>query len=490
MQSIHDPFGKYTGSDRIRSIPMLLMLITIIGFTAFIVGKMGLIATFGLIVIPFVFAYLYILFRNPIIGLYTAFIFAFVLIGIGRYLRGVQVGIGMDGILIITFLAYIFKNFYNGINWEPVKKDVMLLALLWFGYYLFEVINPEAVSTQAWFTGRSVALYMLLIVPLVLFLIDTKQKLNNFFLIWGIFSLLATGKGIMQLLFGVDPWEHIWLSEPGNLSTHILFGKLRIFSFLSDAGQFGANQGYSGVVAFIISTAQKDIRKKVFFIIVSLFAFYGMIISGTRGAISVPAAGLVVYFVLRKNVKIMVPGFIFLLGLFIFFKYTTIGQGNSQIARMRSAFDPNNASLQVRLDNQKRLKVYLASRPFGGGVGHAGGKARRFLPNAFLSNVPTDSWYVMIWAEMGIVGLMLHLFILFYIVIKASFKVMFRIRDPILKIQLTALTAGMFGIMVASYGNGVLGQMPTSILIYTSMALMLNSDKFDNMEETISVTAE
>jgi len=60
---------------------------------------------------------------------------------------------------------------------------------------------------------------------------------------------------------------------------------------------------------------------------------------------------------------------------------------------------------------------------------------------------------------------------------------MFRIRDPILRIQITALTAGMFGIMAASYGNGVLGQMPTSILIYTSMALMLNSDKFDNMEE-------
>jgi hypothetical protein len=31
--------------------------------------------------------------------------------------------------------------------------------------------------------------------------------------------------------------------------THVLFGKLRIFPFLSDAGNFGANQAYSGVVA-------------------------------------------------------------------------------------------------------------------------------------------------------------------------------------------------------------------------------------------------
>ena len=57
---------------------------------------------------------------------------------------------------------------------------------------------------------------------------------------------------------------------------------------------------------------------------------------------------------------------------------------------------------------------------------------------------------------------------------------MFRIRDPILKIKMAALISGMFGIIVASYGNAVLGQMPTSILVYTSMALMLNSDKFDS----------
>jgi len=56
---------------------------------------------------------------------------------------------------------------------------------------------------------------------------------------------------------------------------------------------------------------------------------------------------------------------------------------------------------------------------------------------------------------------------------------MFRIRDPILKMKMAALTSGMFGVMVASYGNAVLGQMPTSILIYLSMALMLNSEKFD-----------
>jgi hypothetical protein len=46
--------------------------------------------------------------------------------------------------------------------------------------------------------------------------------------------------------------------------------------------------------------------------------------------------------------------------------------------------------------------------------------------------------------------------------------------------KMAALASGMFGVMVASYGNAVLGTMPTSILIYTSMALLLNSRHFDN----------
>jgi hypothetical protein len=101
------------------------------------------------------------------------------------------------------------------------------------------------------------------------------------------------------------------------------------------------------------------------------------------------------------------------------------------------------------------------------------------LPNAFLSQVATDSWYVLVWVEQGIVGLLIHLFILFYTVGKASYKVMFKIRDPLLKLKISALIAGMVGVMVASYGNAVLGGMPTGILVYISMAIMLNSEILD-----------
>jgi len=482
--NIH-PFDSYPASASLvkpRNILLLIAGTVMCGLVAAKLELLGIGMLFGLIC---AIIYLYILFTRPVVGLYTSVALGFVLIGMGRYVKDVQVGLGMDAILILTYLALFMNRFKERVDWRPANKDITLFAVVWFAYSLFQLVNPEAQSTAAWFSGRGVSVYMFLLVPLTLLLINSNNRLDTFLYIWGIFSVLATLKGIMQLKFGVDAAEQAWLNE-GNYKTHILFGKLRVFSFLSDAGQFGGNQGYTAVVFTIYSMAQKNMRKKMFFVTVALLAFYGMVISGTRGAMGVPVAGFMAFFILRKNIRVLSIGLGLLAVVFIFFKYTTIGQGNDQIRRMRTAFDPNDASLQVRLDNQKKLSKYMASRPFGGGIGHGGVKAQRFLPNAFLSQVATDSWYVLVWVEQGILGLLLHLFILFYTVGKASYKVMFKIRDPLLKLKIMALISGMFGVMVASYGNAVLGGMPTGILIYVSMAIMLNSAILDIPEEKMN----
>lgn len=447
---------------------------------AMIIVKGGLVAGMGLIVLPFLFFYLNLLFRKPVVGIFTVAILGYLILGVLRYAEVPMIGTSIDSILVLTLLALFFQNFHKGMDWSPAKKDVTLLAAIWLGYGVLSAANPEIRNYSVWLSSlRTVSAYMLFVIVVTLLLINTNKRFYTFLYIWGIFSVLATLKGMYQVFFGVDAWEKAWL-DSGAYTTHLIFGKLRVFSFMSDAGQFGANQAYTGVVFLILSVGQKDTFKRIFFLIVGLLGIYGMFISGTRGAISVPLAGFVLYFILKKNKAVMISGFIFLAVVFVFFKYTTIGQDNQQIRRMRTAFDPNDASLQTRLANQRTLSVYLSTRPFGGGLGHAGKKVKKILPNTVLANIATDSWYVMIWAEQGVVGLVLHLIILFYIIIKASYLIMYRIRDPILKNNMSALAAGMLGIMVASYGNAVLGQVPTSIMIYVSMALMLDPHRFES----------
>ncbi len=170
--------------------------------------------------------------------------------------------------------------------------------------------------------------------------------------------------------------------------------------------------------------------------------------------------------------------FAFLLA-FVFLKFTTIGQENYQIRRMRTVFDKEDASFLVRLENQQKIKNYMGKRPFGGGVGTAGNWGQRFSPDTFLADTPTDSWYVRIWAECGIIGLILHLAMLIYILIKCWLIILYKLKDPEIKQIMIALVSGYAGILLTSYGNGVLGQMPTGVLIYLSWAFIFISPKLE-----------
>ncbi len=480
MFDLKHPFEANTGSDRLGSAKFFVPLILFSLFLAHYITLNGVSIGITLIIFPFIILYAGYLFANPIVGIYTVIFLGFTILGLTRYVSVGMIGLSIDTVLFVTLIAMFFNKFHEKLDWSPVKKDIALLSLIWMLYGLFGIVNPEIRLMELWLSSfRTVSSYMLFIVILVLMLFKTKKQLYSFLFVWGALSIIASLKGIMQLYVGLDAAEQAWL-DVGAHNTHVLFGKLRIFSFLSDAGQFGANQAYAGVVFLILSLKEPGFGKKLFFLTAGLLGIWGMFLSGTRGAISVPLAGFMLFFFLKKNKYILISGMVLMAVVFVFFKYTMIGQDIQQIRRMRTAFDPNDASLQTRLANQRTLSRYLSSRPFGGGLGHAGVKVQKKLPNSFLANIATDSWYVLIWAEQGIVGLYLHLFILFYIVIKSSYLIMFRIRDPLVKHQMTALTAGLLGIMVASYGNAVLGQIPTSITIYISMALILTPERFDD----------
>jgi cell division protein FtsW (lipid II flippase) len=297
-------------------------------------------------------------------------------------------------------------------------------------------------------------------------------------MIWFGISVLAALKGIQQIKIGPDPWENAWLDAGGAL-THRIQGRLRAFSIYSDAGQFGAAMGHVGLVAAIMGLGPGPKRRKWLLFGIAVITIMGMLFSGTRGAMFVPAAGAMLYLFLSKNFRVFILGMVLVMGVYGFLRYTTAGNTNYQIFRLRTAVQPSqDRSFQVRLENQQKLKVYLANRPIGGGVGSAGNWGMRFSPNTFLAQTPTDSWFVKIWAEMGIVGLLIHLVILFYLLFRCCL-IVWKLQDPVIRQIMAGLTSGVFGIMVASYGNGLYGQMPTGMIIYLSYVFVFISPSIE-----------
>jgi len=468
-----------TGAELLRNpflVGILLIATIVLGY---FMAIGGFITAAIVIALPVLFYSFYRLILKPEIGITFALIINFFIIGISRYIP-VKLGYLMDITLISTYIAMFFHYFDKKLDLKPVNNDLTYLALVWFIYIFLEMFNPEALNKTAWFASmRGIGLYMILVIPLIQLLYNQPKHLDRFLKIWAVISIIASAKAWIQLNIGVDPWEQKWLDEGGAV-THLLWGNLRAFSFFSDAGQFGAAQGHISIVAMIMFFYEKRLKQKLFWLVVFIAGYYGMSSSGTRGAIFVPFAGGAMYVIIRKNVKVLIIGVIFLAFIFSFFRYTTIGDSNYQIYRMRSAFTPeDDASFQIRLKNQSIFEAYLKTRPFGGGIGHAGSRAITYTGETFLSSIATDSWFVLIWAECGIIGLYLHLFVLGWFTGKGLYISMFRIKNKDLEVKTAALLCGVFGVLVASYGNAVLGQFPTGLIVYTSMAYVFMAPAMD-----------
>lgn len=467
-----------TGSEKLKKPFYLLIVFFVAAAAALAISAKGLMIGAVLIALPMIAFVVIRIFLEPRFGLVVSFAFSFFAIGLGRYIEGIPLGLAVDGMLVASLIALVL-GLGRKIDWAKAKNDVTALSAVWMGFTILELVNPLAVSAQAWFYAmRGVAFYQILMIPLGFLLIRNVKDLKLYIWIWLIISTLAALKGMQQILIGTDPWETAWLDGGGAL-THRIQGRLRAFSFYSDAGQFGAAMGHASLFAGIIALGPGSFRKKIIFGGISFITLLGMLYSGTRGALFVPAPGVMLFFFLSKNFKVFGLGVLAAVAVYGVLRFTYIGNNSYQIYRIRTAVQPSqDRSYQVRIENQRKLKVYMADKPFGGGIGTAGNWGMRFSPNTFLAQTPTDSWYVRIWAEMGIVGLALHLFILFWILIHCCI-IAWKLKDPELRQIVNALTAGIFGIMVASYGNGLYGQMPTAMIVYMSYVFVYLAPRFD-----------
>lgn len=116
-----------------------------------------------------------------------------------------------------------------------------------------------------------------------------------------------------------------------------------------------------------------------------------MFLSGTRGAMIVPLAGLALYTFVSKQTKTIITSSTLLLLTYVFFALTTIGNSNATIRRMRTAFTPTeDASFNVRKENQKKLASYMKYKPFGEGLGLSGDRAGERISKRFTTSIPTD----------------------------------------------------------------------------------------------------
>ena len=230
--------------------------------------------------------------------------------------------------------------------------------------------------------------------------------------------------------------------------------------------------GFSCIVLSLSSIFIKNKIIKILFLFASALAVYGLLIAGTRAALAVPFAGLALFTILAKNWKLTTASAICFIILIFILKFTTIGNNNQYVRRMRTAFDIEDASFQVRLENQKALKAYMSEVPFGIGISGIGDVLSPNNKFYFVSTCPADSDLVNIWIRTGVVGLTIYLIIQFFIYSIGSYILLFKIKNPEIRGPLTAMLCGCAGLLVASYANMINFQFPNGLMVYTCLTLV------------------
>ena len=434
---------------------------------------------FGIIIsLPFLFTLITSIVKRPIILFYTLFIINYYIMGTTRYMNISGISVIMDVLLIlIVLLIIIHAALLNNIEWKRAFNILTLGSLIWMIYTSIEIINPTGLF-EGWYLSRGLVFNGFIITIIVSLLCNRYQIVKTLTLIFSILVLTAIFKALMQKFLGFDTGERKWLNNGGAL-THIIGTGTRYFSFFTDAGNFGSNMGYAFILFGITALYTKNVAYKIYFAIISILSMYAMLLSGTRGAMIVPLGGLLLYTIICKNIKAMAFGGVCLLFIYVFFAFTMIGQGNQQIRRMRTAFRPSeDASFNVRKENQKKLGLYLKTKPFGEGLGLSGVENQK-LSKRLTTAIPHDSWYVKVWVETGIVGITLHLAMIFGAIARGAWILMFKIKDTELKGRLTGYLCGIFGMFLSAYGNAFWGQYPTYIIAFTGITFVLCGEYFD-----------
>lgn len=431
----------------------------------------------AIISLPFILLTCVFILRKPVAMIYVIFTVNYFIMALFRYLNIEGISLFMDILFIITFiLIFIHSALYHNIEWKRAFHPLSIGCLIWTVYCLLELLNPTGLF-MGWVLARGLIINGLLITVITSLLCTQYKTIKILLFVFSVFTLLAFLKALIQKFIGFDAHELEFLK--GN-STHLISSGTRYFSFFTDAGNFGSNMGCASVIFGITMLYTHNTALKTYYTFVSLAALYCMFLSGTRGAIIVPLGGLALYTLISKQKSSILIGSISLLLIYIFFAFTTIGQGNTMIRRMRTAFTPSkDASFNVRKENQKKLAAYLIDKPFGEGLGLSGDGLGVKVSKRFTTSIPSDSWYVKIWVETGIVGLIIYLGVLLLAISKGVWILMYKIRNPELKGTLMAFLCGIFGMLLSAYGNLFWGQFPTLIIAFMGITFVLNGEYFD-----------
>lgn len=452
---------------------LLLFLLFLLAIYEFITAGFQ---TFAIIcILPFIILFIYAAFR------WRMFTF-WVLITVNYFIQMKDISLPVpmslpNEILELILLGIAVIDARQDSHFERAGNLMLFALMIWFGFCCIEVFNDSCslgINVSLWFYGfRLMALQLIWILLVFTIYIASPKILMTYLKVWALFSLFSVFWVWKQETFGFTAAEKLWIENRGR-KTHILNAGtlIRYYSTFSDAANYGCHAAAAAVSFIIMGITTKLKKDKIFFLLIGVAVIWGMFQSGTRTAIFCLTAGLLTYVFLSKSIKLAIPFIItFLLFAFILV-FTNIGNSNQQIRRMRSAFNKDDASANVRDVNKDAIRKYIKDAPWGIGMGMSPDNIP--VNNKFrkLSTIPPDSEYVFIWVHTGPIGMTVFLISMAIMLGGACSIVLFKLKNKTLIGIGGGLCGSFVAIQLGAYANQVLYQYPNGLTFFGGLAIV------------------
>ncbi|MBL7815824.1 MAG: O-antigen ligase family protein [Saprospiraceae bacterium] len=468
--------------------PMGLLVFTTLGLVlGSLIPYLGLgtstLVIGGIVVLPMIFACMFYHQFGVIFTLIVAFLVQYV----GK-ITSAPIGTSLDGLLLLMIAGILVSQVMKK-DWSFAKDPISSLLLFWIYFNIFQVLNPSQESKMAWlFTVRSLAILNLLYF-IACYAFSSLKRIQQMLNVIVILATITAIYGLKQEFVGFSSAEKSWIyQDPERFQLFFQWGRMRTFSLFNDAMTFGIMMAYMGLFCLIYATAPMRTFFRGLLVFAAILMFWSSVYTGTRTCFALIPLGFAFYAFMTLKKEVFIGFAVFLaFGAVLVMKG---GNSNAVLFRVRSAFEPSeDASVQIRYYNQKRIRPYIYSHPIGFGPGSTGLWARRFTPDSFLAKFAHDSYYVRLAVEEGWIGMGLYMFLLFTVLRRALYFYL-RVRDPLIKTLYLSLLTSLFMLAVANYPQEAIVQLPTSLVSYVFFAAVVRLKDFDPFYQSIVAKAK
>jgi putative inorganic carbon (hco3(-)) transporter len=418
---------------------------------------------------------------NPKAGYFAIFALPFIGFELHRFFKA-EVPVGLATQIMFLFLLIVLlikRRIQTTIQFKYFSNPINYIIIITQLYVLIQAFNPDMHSIQGWLIVFRGALAIIVVYLVTLLIVDEPHFIRTFFFCWIALATISALYACYQEWIKIPAYVLNWIHATEERYRLIyIVGHYRKFSVLSDPSAFGNFMAISALTSIILAFRPTSTLKRIILLICTIFLLLAMGYSGTRTSVAMFIAGLVLYILMTINNR---GTLIFAVTASLSFAFLIFGpiHGNSTINRIRSTFDTEDKSLNVRDTNRKSIQTYIYEHPIGGGVMTTGDAGMKYNPNHRLAGFPPDSGLLKTALELGWIGLIIEL-LLYIIALVLGIRNFYHTKNISNKYYYLAICVMLFSVVVGSYAQSIQTQIPLMTVFFPCLAFITRMKETDS----------